>query len=242
MTMQTFKISGMTCNACVEKITRKITDIAGVASVEIDLATQKVDIDSVEPISLLQLRLALEDLPKYSADYADEEGGVVPADDKPSLFQTYKPLIVVFVFILLVSLAYQLSQPSFSGHLFMRHLMAGFFIGLSFFKFLDLSAFSQGFANYDPVAKTIRGYGKLYPFIELALGLMFIAGVGLFAANLMTIILLSVTTIGVVNKITAKNQIRCACLGAGFDLPLSWVTVAENVVMVLMAIYSLFIK
>lgn len=244
MTMQTYKINGMTCASCVEKITQKISEIPGVAKVKVDLTSKKADIDSVEPVSLLQLRLALADLPKYSADYEDSTEGdsALTTDVTSSFFKTYKPLIIVFSFILLVSLAYQISQPSFSRHLFMRHLMAGFFIGLSFFKFLDLKGFSLGFANYDPIAKTIRGYGRLYPFIELTLGLMFVAEIGLFAANLITITVLSVTTVGVVNKITAKNQIRCACLGAGFDLPLSWVTVAENVMMILMAIYSLFIK
>ncbi len=242
--MQTYKINGMTCNSCVEKITQKVAQISGVASVNVDLRTKKIEIDSVEPVSLLQLRMALEDQPKYSADYYDEN----PSDDslevqiKDSFVKTYKPLIVVFIFIVLVSLAYQVSQPYFSGAVFMRHLMAGFFIGLSFFKFLNLQAFSTAFSMYDPAAKMFRGYGKLYPVIELALGLMFISGLGMMWANILTILVLMATTIGVIKTITAKNQIQCACLGAGFNLPLSWVTVGENVMMVLMATYSLFIK
>lgn len=242
--MQAYKINGMTCNSCVEKITQIVTQLPGVASVHVDLKTKKIDIDSVEPVSLLQLRMSLEDLPKYSADYYDENQSddAFEVQTKDSFVKTYKPLIVVFIFIVLVSLAYQASQPHFSGSVFMRHLMAGFFIGLSFFKFLNLQAFSTAFSQYDPIAKTLRGYGKLYPFIELALGLMFISGLGLMWANVLTILILSATTIGVIKTITAKNQIQCACLGAGFNLPLSWVTVAENVLMILMAIYSLFIK
>lgn len=241
--MQTFKINGMTCESCVSKVTQKISELHGVAKVHVDLATKKAEIDSVEPVSLLQLRMALEDLPKYSADYDDDHSGadVSAINGKESAFKTYKPLIVLFSFIVAVSLAWQYSQGHFSAMVFMRQLMAGFFIGLSFFKFLDLQAFSTAFAKYDPLAKTIRGYGRLYPFIELALGLLFVAGVGLKAANILTVLVLSVTTVGVVQKITSKNQIQCACLGAGFNLPLSWVTVAENLAMVLMALYSLSI-
>lgn len=242
MAIQTFKINGMTCASCVEKVTKHISEITGVASARVDLKEQKVDIDSAEPVSLLQVRMALSDLPKYSADYYDDVSlsEALPAEEKSS-FQTYKPLIVVFTFVILVSLSFQKTLPHFFGELFMRHLMAGFFIGLSFFKFLDLQAFSTAFSKYDPLAKTFRGYGKLYPFIELALGLMFVAGLGLKVANILTILVLSATTTGVMPMISSKNKIQCACLGAGFNLPLSWVTVAENVVMVLMAIYSLFI-
>lgn len=242
MATQTYKINGMTCNSCVEKVTKQLTQIPGVASVKVDLQSKTADIDSVEPVSLLQLRMALSDLPKYSADYYDDVAtSEALSTEKKSLLQTYKPLIVVFIFVVLVSLAFQSTLHHFSGELFMRHIMAGFFIGLSFFKFLDLRAFSTAFSKYDPLAKNLRGYGRLYPFIELALGLMFVAGFGLKAANILTIIVLTTTTIGVIKMITSKNQIQCACLGAGFNLPLSWVTVGENAVMVLMAIYSLFI-
>ena len=242
MAIQTFKINGMTCNSCVEKVTSYLQQIPGVASVKVDLNSKKADIDSVEPVSLLQLRMSLSDLPKYSADYFDDVSISEPLAENKSLFLTYKPLIIIFGFIILVSLAFQKTLPQFSGELFMRHLMAGFFIGLSFFKFLDISAFSTAFSKYDPIAKTFRGYGKAYPFIELLLGLAYISASGLKATNILTIGVLTMTTVGVIQKITSKNQIQCACLGAGFNLPLSWVTVAENAAMVLMAIYNLFIS
>lgn len=241
--MQTYKINGMTCESCVGKVTQRLSEIHGVAKVNVNLATKTADIDSVEPVSLLQVRMALADLPKYSADY-DDDNSVADASsylEKESLLKTYKPLIVLFSFVFLVSAAAQFNQGHFSTMLFMRHLMAGFFIGLSFFKFMDLQAFSTAFAKYDPLAKTLRGYGRVYPFIELTLGIMFVAGVGLTLANALTVLVLGITTYGVVQKITGKDQIQCACLGAGFNLPLSWVTVIENSVMVLMAIYSLFI-
>ncbi len=117
--------------------------------------------------------------------------------------------------------------------------MAGFFIGLSFFKFLDLNSFAEAFSNYDPLAQRISGYGRVYPFIELILGLMFISEVGFLGANIITIVILSVTTFGVIKRLQSKSKIQCACAGAGFNLPLSYVTVFENLAMIIMALYGL---
>ena len=122
----------------------------------------------------------------------------------------------------------------------MNHLMAGFFIGLSFFKFLDLKSFATAFANYDPIAKKWKPYGAIYPFVELTLGFLFIADKFLNFANVMTIVVLTATTIGVYNKIKSKSNFQCACLGAGFNLPLSNVTIFENLAMVAMASIGLF--
>lgn len=158
------------------------------------------------------------------------------------MFKIYKPLAVVFAFIVLVSIAYQSTLSAFDCHLFMNHLMAGFFIGLSFFKFLDLRAFAKSFSSYDPVARRWSLYGLIYPFIELALGLMFVAGVSLRAANFMTIVILSLTTVGVYKKLQSKTESTCACLGTAFNLPLSKVTIVENVGMILMAAYNLVIR
>ncbi len=147
----------------------------------------------------------------------------------------YKPLLLLVVFILLGSAAFQVSLGAFDGHLFMNHLMAGFFIGFSFFKLLDLTAFAQSFAGYDPIARILPSYGSIYPFVELSLGLLFLSGVGLPAAKVLTILVLSPTTYGVYQKLRNKGQIECACLGTGFNLPLSNLTIAENLAMIAMA-------
>ena len=121
----------------------------------------------------------------------------------------------------------------------MNHLMAGFFISLSFFKFLDLKAFAESFAAYDPIAKRWMQYAYAYPFIELALGLMFIGHFALRPANVLTILILSFTTFGVYQKLRKKSSFQCACLGTSFNLPLSNVTIAENLAMISMAILGL---
>lgn len=240
MESSTFTIEGMTCESCVKTITAKLLSIEGVKTVAVSLAEKTANIVADRKIALSEVSEALGDSPKYTAsDYNSHSSPAKSEPPEPSLLSTYKPLITVFAFIVLVSLSYQVSIGKFVPALFMNHLMAGFFIGLSFFKFLDLKAFSESFSSYDPLAQRWVGYGKLYPFIELILGLLFVAGKMLFLANFLTILVLSLTTYGVFLRLKSKSKFQCACLGTAFNLPLSNVTIAENVVMILMAIYGL---
>ncbi len=230
----TFTIEGMTCQSCVKTIKESLSSLASVSAADVSLETKSVAITADRKLSLSEVTSALVGFPKYRVSESAEL-------EKESLLKIYKPLITIFSFILLASLAYQVSAGSFSSHIFMNHLMAGFFLGLSFFKFLDLKAFAESFSGYDPLAHRWLTYGFIYPFIELALGLMFIANVALNIANALTILVLATTTIGVYKRLQSKSKFQCACLGTAFNLPLSNVTIAENIVMIIMAIYSLTI-
>ncbi len=233
-----FTIDGMTCESCVEKVTEKIKSISKVQTANVDLKEKKAVIVSENGINLDLIKAEFKDLPKYKISEFDSAAVHQPFV-KGSKLKTYKPLILIFTYIILTTLSYQLYQREFHFHLFMNHIMAGFFIGLSFFKFLDLKSFAESFSGYDPIAKNVSLYGSAYPFIEFALGLMFISGVGLNIANTVTIIVLSATTFGVIRQLRRKVKIQCACAGSGFNLPLSSVTVFENVIMIFMAMYGL---
>lgn len=238
MEQSIYAIEGMTCQSCVKTIKEKISSISGVVKAKVSLEDGSVEILSKEKIDLKKVSESLSDLPKYKVSLI----GNSPVIQKVSILKTYKPLITIFSFILLISLAFQISSGFFQPHLFMNHIMAGFFIGLSFFKFLDLKAFAASFSGYDPLAKKWRAYGYIYPFIEITLGFLFVENRALLLANTMTIVVLSLTTFGVYKKLQSKSQFQCACLGTSFNLPLSNVTIFENVVMILMAVFGLFFK
>ena len=239
MTTYTYKIDGMTCSSCVDTITKRLKALPGVTNVNISLPEKKVDVIADRAILIKEIQNAIADLPKYKADFYDdvETSSVLPQEK--TFFQTYKPLFIVFAYIFIFSVAYQVSQGNFSAHLFMNHLMAGFFIGLSFFKILDLKSFATAFSNYDPLANKWKTYGLIYPFIELTLGFLFIADKFLLIANIMTILVLTITSYGVYKKIKSDNQFQCACLGAGFNLPLSNITIFENLTMITMALVGI---
>lgn len=240
-----FTIKGMTCQACVKAITEKISAVSGVTRVIVSLENKNVEVLSDKKIGLREISEALLNLPKYKvSQVTNQEVQSVSlfATKKESMLKTYRPLITVFIFIIIISLAFQMSQEFFQPHLFMNHIMAGFFVGFSFFKFLDLKAFAESFSSYDPLAQKWPLYGYVYPFIELALGFLFVANTALPLANTMTVIVLSLTTIGVYKRLQSKSQFQCACLGTTFNLPLSYVTIFENTAMILMGIYGLFLR
>ena len=229
-----FTVDGMTCEACVSNISKQISSLPFVNSVIVNLQKKSVEVYANRKIAVNEMALVLSGLPKYKvSDPAKSQDAIAE-----SILKTYKPLIVLFTFIFCTSLAYQISIGSFHWHLLMNHIMAGFFLGLSFFKFLNLKAFAESFSGYDPIAQRWVNYGFVYPFIELLLGLVFVAQVGLQFANAITIIVLTLTTIGVYRRLQSKSKIQCACLGTTFNLPLSNVTIFENVVMVIMATYA----
>ena len=230
----------MTCEACVKTITEKMYGISDIESVAVSLQHKNILISANRNVKLSEVQNVIIDLPKYKVfDLPVNSLGTAP-DKNFSIFKTYKPLIIIFFFIILTSLAHQLSLGLFNANLFMNHLMAGFFIGFSFFKFLDLKAFSDSFSGYDPIAQRFSNYGYIYPLIELLLGLLFIAGKALIIANALSVIVLSITTYGIFKKLQTKSNFQCACLGTTFNLPLSNVTIAENIVMILMSMYGLF--
>ncbi len=239
----TYSIEGMTCQSCVKTITEKVSEIPNIKAVEISLTENKIDISSGRNVSLAEVSKALVGLPKYKVHEYTPQNSTIKTEPivEVSLLKTYKPLIIIFIFILLVSLSYQINLGVFNLHLFMNYIMAGFFIGLSFFKFLDLKAFAESFSSYDPLAQHWMNYGYAYPFAELLIGLLFISGKVVVFANAATVVVLSITTYGVYKRLQSKSKFQCACLGTTFNLPLSNVTIAENVLMITMAIYGLLV-
>jgi hypothetical protein len=113
--------------------------------------------------------------------------------------------------------------------------MGFFFLGFAFFKLLNVTAFADVFGTYDIIAKRSRAYGLAYPFIELALGLVFLSNQFPAVSSLATIVVMGIGLIGVMAAVQKKQAIQCACLGTVFNLPMSIVTIIENSVMILMA-------
>ena len=152
---------------------------------------------------------------------------------------TYTPLAVILILIVLVVVLIQYVDGSFSVLDSMRYFMGLFFATFGTFKLIDLKGFVDMYAQYDVVTKRVRLWGWLYPFFELALGAAYLWNVDPIPTNIATVILMTIGTIGVVKSLRHKQKIRCACLGAVIKLPMSTVTVIEDVGMGVMAIVML---
>ena len=221
------------CGACVAKV-RPLLDAAP------DVATWAADTSAspavltVEGDGLTAARVgALIQPAGYTVlGEVKADAPPAPAAEKPT---SYFPLLLILAYLLGVVAVLEAASGTFDAMRAMGRFMAGFFLVFSFFKLLDVRAFADAYTSYDIVAAKWRGYGYLYPFIELGLGVAYLTGAMPVATNAVTLVVMGVSAIGVLKALAARRQIRCACLGTVFNLPMSVVTLVEDVLMLAMA-------
>lgn len=156
--------------------------------------------------------------------------------ESESSTKEYLKFICVIVGITIASVVLQKSFGISGLADWMRWFMGVFFVVFASFKFIGYKMFSMMFAGYDIVAKHFKLYGYAYPFIELALGLLYIFNIGSITRDVTTLIIMSIGSIGVFQEIKKRSGIHCACLGNIIKLPLSTVSLVEDVGMGLMAL------
>lgn len=153
----------------------------------------------------------------------------------------YKPIIIIISLILLSTLAITITFRLDTRNT-MMNFMAGFFLVFSGFKLLDLPGFAQGYTGYDLLARKWKGYGYVYPFIELILGIVYIIRQEpLILINLVTFLVMSFSGLGVLESLAHKRKFQCACLGTIIKVPLTNVTLIEDFGMAAMALFMLLI-
>lgn len=161
---------------------------------------------------------------------------------KKSRFNRYQPLLVLILVAILAAtaLVYSAAEKSLSAWM---HFFMGFFLcQFSMLKLFHPAGFVQGFQKYDLLAKQSLSYAYVYPFIELFLGLSYLSFFYPYATYIVTIALMGIGTIGVVRALKAGLDIRCACMGTILDVPLSTVTLSEDIIMGVMACGMLLTK
>lgn len=233
----TYNITGMTCNSCVAKVKSAILKLGDVleADVQRDAPQATITMQKHIPLSTLQSAISFDG--KYAITEATGNTEMKTVDDNVSYF----PIFLIFGYIAGITLLIQFASGSFTLMQWMQHFMAGFFIVFSFFKMMSLKAFAEGYRTYDIVAKAIPAYGFVYPFIELALGVAIITGFEPYATNIVALVVMAISTIGVVNSLMKKKTFQCACLGTVIKLPLSKVTLFEDLLMVVMSAIMLLL-
>lgn len=234
---QQIRVAGMTCAACEAKIKYLFEQHKSISKAQINLETGQVNLQVSNELRQDDLEGILLGHDKYKIVNSSTE------EKKDSSFwQTYKPLLVTAIAVAVVSMTANIAHNDPGFMRWMRYFMAGFFIAFSFFKFLDLKGFSSSFSMYDPLAARAPIYGRIYPFLEFGLGLLFIIDFNYLLTNITTIVLLGISTIGVIQSVLNKRKIQCACIGTIFDLPMSRVTIIENSIMIGMAIAMIIVK
>lgn len=127
---------------------------------------------------------------------------------------------------------------SFFGDFMLRY-MGIFFIIFSLAKMLDWKGFANAFSMYDILAKNSKAYAFAYPGIEFILGILYLSGNYIVGAAIVTLFIMGVGAIGVGSKLLKKEKFVCACLGTKINLPLTKITLLEDVIMFTMAVILL---
>jgi glutaredoxin len=155
---------------------------------------------------------------------------------------SYRPVIALFAMTALMALA--ASQVVLGSPLTLR--AAEWFIGfsmcvLALLKLQDVEKFATMFLNYDLLAKRWVPYSYVYPFAEGLAGVLMVAGV---LTWLSVPIALFIGTVGAMSVFKAvyvdKRELKCACVGGSSNVPLGFVSLTENLMMIGMALWMLF--
>lgn len=145
----------------------------------------------------------------------------------------YWPLMLIFLVGLLAGLGGWLVFADIMRA--MTLFMGSALFLLSGLKVSNLSEFAMAFSTYDLLAGRSDAYARGYPFIELLLAFGYLFGVYLVLVNTVTLLVMSIGAVGVYQNMKKDEVLMCACLGAVFNVPMTWVTLIEDVVMALMA-------
>ncbi|RZL98108.1 MAG: heavy-metal-associated domain-containing protein, partial [Pedobacter sp.] len=165
----TYHITGMTCKSCVGKVLNELLKLGDITNASVQLESPQATISMHNHIPLKSLQQAISKAGNYLITHADREAGEVGDDaERKNWWQAYKPIFLIFFYVIALSLIAGNSKNGFDGWTAMRIFMSGFFLCFSFFKFLDLRGFADSYATYDVVAKRFHSWGYIYAFIELA--------------------------------------------------------------------------
>ena len=230
----TYTISGMTCKNCTARVRSELLKLRDVTSADIQLESPQATITMTSHIATDVLQNAVAKAGTYRISPAGNTMMEMSMDQTEKK-NSYFPIVLIFGYIAGGTLLIQAAQGSFHWMQWMQHFMAGFFMVFSFFKLMNLRGFAEGYESYDIVARHMPAWGFIYPFVELALGISFLTGFQPLGTNIVALVIMAISSIGVIQSLVKKQTFQCACLGTVIRLPLSKVTLTEDLLMVVMS-------
>ncbi len=240
-------ITGMHCGGCAAKLEKALGALPGVHRAEVSHATGRAsvewrraaDVDAERAVAAIELAGDYRAAALQSgADEAEPPAAAVATESAPA--ESLYPLFLIVGFIAGVTALVAHATGTWALEPMMRHFMAGFFIVFSFFKLLDPPGFVSAYRGYDIVAARVPAWGWVYPFVELGLGVAYLLALAPVATNAVTLVLMLVGAVGVLRALLARRTIRCACLGTALNLPMTKVTLVEDLTMAAMAAVMLW--
>ena len=147
-------------------------------------------------------------------------------------------ILIFFIFLIIFLINYiytkwKLYQESIKNRDLFKNYMGFILIIFGLLKLYDLKNFSKIFSKYDLISKNFKIYAFIYPFLEIILGILMINNINLQEVNLITFIIIVSSLVSVSLSLFKGEQLRCGCLGSFFHIPLSYITISENIIMLL---------
>lgn len=164
-------------------------------------------------------------------------GGRVP-DPKAT---TYTPVLVVFAAAAAVALA--ASHAAYGSPFTARAAewaVAAAMVLLGMLKLQNVDRFATMFLNYDLLARRFPEYGYVYPFVEFGSGVLMLAGALTWLSAPAALFIGGVGAVSVFKAVWIdKRKLKCACVGGDSNVPLGFVSLTENLIMIAMAVWML---
>jgi glutaredoxin len=162
-----------------------------------------------------------------------------PVADKKAV--TYRPVAAVFAMTALMALA--ASHAAFGTPFTIRAgewFVAFSMCVLAILKLQDIESFSNMFLGYDLLAQRWVRYAKIYPFAEALAGILMVAGALMWVSIPVALVIGGIGAVSVFKAVYVdRRELKCACVGGGSNVPLGFVSLTENVMMVAMALWML---
>ena len=150
------------------------------------------------------------------------------------------PLLLIFGIICILIGVTMFIQNDISLMNAMMLSMSYFFLVFGIFKIINLHNFVNAYMTYDILAMRSKTYAYIYPFIEIILGIIYFFYIGGVYRDIFTFTLMTIGTIGIWQALQNKEEVPCACLGMVFKVPMTKVTLFENLFMSVMALVMVF--
>lgn len=196
---------------------------------ETDAFQREHNVDTTPQVFIDGARVGgYDELRAYFGQEVKEEGEV-----------SYQPVIAIFSVAMLMALGF--SWAAYESLLTVR--AAEWFIAISMCllgiqKLQDVESFSTMFLNYDLLARRYVRYGYFYPFAETVAGVLMIGGV---LSWLSVPLALFIGVVGAASVFKAvyidKRELKCACVGGSSRVPLGFISLTENLMMVAMGLW-----
>ncbi len=153
---------------------------------------------------------------------------------------SYTPVLAVFAVAALIALAIDWLSMGAITTMVLPNFIAVAMCLLAMLKLQDVERFSTMFLNYDLLARRWVPYGYIYPFAELGAGVLMLAGALTWVSAPVALFIGGIGAVSVFKAVYVdKRELKCACVGGSSNVPLGFVSLTENLMMIAMAVWML---